>query len=50
MLYKFPANLNLEYVHSIIIANFRVAKDYVWALRKDPEYLAETVLDYSEHR
>ena len=48
--YKLPANLNLERVHSIIAAKFSAAEDHVWALREDPEYFAEIVLDYSEHR
>ena len=48
--YKLPAILNLERVHSIIAAKFSAAEDHVWSLREDPEYFADVILDYSEHR
>ena len=47
--YRLPANLDIKRVYSIIAAKYSAAEDHFWALREDPGYFAETMLDFSEH-
>ncbi|OCL06401.1 hypothetical protein AOQ84DRAFT_411066 [Glonium stellatum] len=48
--YRLPANLDLNRLESLIAAKLSAAEDHVWALREDPGYFAETLLDWKEHR
>ncbi|RDL38913.1 Uncharacterized protein BP5553_03253 [Venustampulla echinocandica] len=48
--YRLPANLHFNRLKSIIAAKRSAAEDHIWALREDPGYFAETIIDWSEHR
>ncbi|KAE8348864.1 hypothetical protein BDV28DRAFT_142538 [Aspergillus coremiiformis] len=48
--YRLPARLDLSRLQSIIAAKRSAAEDHIWALREDPGYFADTVLDRKEHR
>ena len=48
--YRLPANLDLRRLESLVAAKLSAAEDHVWALREDPGYFAQTVLDWREHR
>lgn len=44
--------LILTFIHlqAAIAGKRSAAMDYIWALRKDPVYVAEVLRDYNEHR
>lgn len=48
--YRLPANLDLDRLRAILAARLSAAEDHLWALREDPGYFAETIMDWSEHR
>ncbi|KAE8443360.1 hypothetical protein EG329_001918 [Mollisiaceae sp. DMI_Dod_QoI] len=48
--YRLPANLDLDRLRGILAARLSAAEDHLWALREDPGYFADTVMDWSEHR
>ncbi|KAL7805289.1 hypothetical protein V8C44DRAFT_352215 [Trichoderma aethiopicum] len=48
--YRVPAQLDLGRVESLLSAKARAAEDHLWALREDPAYFRQHVLDAREHR
>ncbi|KAL6887176.1 hypothetical protein HDV57DRAFT_350471 [Trichoderma longibrachiatum] len=48
--YRVPAQLDLGRVESLLSAKARAAEDHLWALREDPAYFRQYVLDAREHR
>lgn len=48
--YRLPAKLDLKRIESLLAARTAAAEDHLWALREDPGYFAQDVLDYREHR
>lgn len=48
--YRVPQRLDLARVQSLLEARAFSAEDHLWALREDPGYFAETLLDWKEHR
>lgn len=48
--YRVPQRLDLARVRSLLEARASAAEDHLWALREDPSYFAETLLDSKEHR
>jgi hypothetical protein len=48
--YRPPAKLDLGQIESLLAARTVRAEDHIWAMREDPSYFAETILDYKEHR
>ncbi|KAI0444142.1 hypothetical protein F4803DRAFT_512780 [Xylaria telfairii] len=47
--YRPPARLDLQKIESLLSARTVRAEDHIWALREDPSYFAETMLDMKEH-
>ncbi|PKY07165.1 hypothetical protein P168DRAFT_302141 [Aspergillus campestris IBT 28561] len=48
--YRLPAGLDIRRLRSIFSAKRAAAEDHLWALREDPAYFADTVLNEKEHR
>lgn len=48
--YRVPQRLDLARVRSLLEARASAAEDHLWALREDPSYFAECLLDCKEHR
>ncbi|KAF2877930.1 hypothetical protein BDV95DRAFT_600621 [Massariosphaeria phaeospora] len=48
--YRPPADLDSVRLQSLVSAQRAQAIDYVWALREDPGFFADTVQDYRDHR
>ncbi|PTB65517.1 hypothetical protein BBK36DRAFT_1159666 [Trichoderma citrinoviride] len=48
--YRAPAQLDLGRIESLLSAKTRAAEDHLWALREDPAYFRQYVLDAREHR
>ncbi|KAM0817759.1 hypothetical protein AB5N19_03566 [Seiridium cardinale] len=48
--YRPPANLDLEKIESLLAARAAQAEDHIWALREDPSYFADNLLEMKEHR
>ncbi|KAK4138431.1 hypothetical protein BT67DRAFT_412777 [Trichocladium antarcticum] len=48
--YRVPAELDLAKVESLLSARASAAEDRLWALREDPLYFYEQLLDSKEHR
>lgn len=48
--YRLPANMDLPRLESLVAARKSAAEDHIWALREDPGYFADTILEYKEHR
>jgi plasmid maintenance system killer protein len=48
--YRLPASMDLERLESLIAAKKSATEDRIWALREDPGYFADAVLEYREHR
>ncbi|KAF7590995.1 hypothetical protein BBP40_002189 [Aspergillus hancockii] len=48
--YRLPASLDLSRLRSIVAAKRSAAEDHIWALREDPGYFADVILDRREHR
>ena len=48
--YRLPADLDFGRLESIVEAKLSAAKDHLLALREDPGYFADTVLDWKDHR
>jgi len=48
--YRPPANLDLYRMRGIIAAKRSASEDNLLALREDPGYFSDTVMDWSEHR
>ncbi|KAB8075126.1 hypothetical protein BDV29DRAFT_172510 [Aspergillus leporis] len=48
--YRLPASLDLGRLRSIVAAKRSAAEDHIWALREDPGYFADVILDRREHR
>ncbi|KAF2823904.1 hypothetical protein CC86DRAFT_384433 [Ophiobolus disseminans] len=47
---KYYTSVDFPRLRAYIGSILTNAKDHLWALREDPSYLADTVLEYSEHR
>lgn len=45
-----PPDLDLDRNESLLAARVALAEDHVWALREDPSYFAETILEMRQHR
>ncbi|CAF9941525.1 MAG: hypothetical protein HETSPECPRED_003636 [Heterodermia speciosa] len=48
--YRLPAHLDLKSLASLVKAKLSAAEDHVCALREDPSYFADTILEWKEHR
>ncbi|KAK4542981.1 hypothetical protein LTR36_005979 [Oleoguttula mirabilis] len=48
--YRVPASLDLSRLESLLAAKVSAAEDHLWALREDPGYFADSLLDLKEHR
>jgi hypothetical protein len=48
--YVIPVETNFYRLKDFINARYSAAQDHIWALREDPGYFQDTVLQYSEHR
>ncbi|KAE8389414.1 hypothetical protein BDV23DRAFT_157235 [Aspergillus alliaceus] len=48
--YRLPASLDFSRLRSIVAAKRSAAEDHIWALREDPGYFADVLLDRREHR
>ncbi|KAK1246176.1 hypothetical protein MKX07_005245 [Trichoderma sp. CBMAI-0711] len=48
--YRLPAQLDLGRIESLLSAKARAAEDHLWALREEPAYFRQYVLDAREHR
>ncbi|OTA98874.1 hypothetical protein M426DRAFT_325623 [Hypoxylon sp. CI-4A] len=48
--YRVPAHLNLDRIESLLDARTAAAEDHIWALREDPSFFADTLLETKEHR
>ena len=48
--YKLPQKLDLEKIASLLAARAAAAQDHIWALREDPGYYVDEVLQIKEHR
>ncbi|OOF91998.1 hypothetical protein ASPCADRAFT_409080 [Aspergillus carbonarius ITEM 5010] len=48
--YRVPAQLDLGRIASLLTARASAAEDHLWALREDPGYFANMVLEAKEHR
>lgn len=48
--YRAPAKLDLENIESLLAARASHAEQHIWALREDPSYFAEQLLEAKEHR
>ena len=48
--YRSPASLDFKRLESLIAAKKSASEDHIWALREDPSYFAESLLDFKEHR
>ncbi|PWY93426.1 hypothetical protein BO94DRAFT_563841 [Aspergillus sclerotioniger CBS 115572] len=48
--YRLPARLDIDRLHSIVAAKKSAAEDHIWALREDPGYFLEALLERKEHR
>ncbi|POS75154.1 hypothetical protein DHEL01_v206455 [Diaporthe helianthi] len=48
--YRVPARLDFGRLTSLLDARVSAAEDHLWALREDPSYFSETLLDWKDHR
>ncbi|KAG8159806.1 hypothetical protein KVR01_010443 [Diaporthe batatas] len=48
--YRVPARLDYSRLTSLLDAKASAAEDHLWALREDPSYFTETLLDWRDHR
>ncbi|KAF7952687.1 hypothetical protein EAE96_005918 [Botrytis aclada] len=48
--YRLPANIDFERLREIFAARLSAAEDYLFDLREDPGFFADTINDWSEHR
>lgn len=48
--YRLPANIDFERLRDILAARLSAAEDYLFDLREDPGFFADTINDWSEHR
>ncbi|OAQ62753.1 C2H2 and C2HC zinc finger [Pochonia chlamydosporia 170] len=48
--YRVPATLDLQNIESLLAARASRAEEHVWALREDPSYFADQLLEAREHR
>ncbi|KAL6405844.1 hypothetical protein AUP68_10983 [Ilyonectria robusta] len=48
--YRVPARFELEQVESLLAAKARAAEDHLWALREDPHYFHQHLVEGREHR
>ncbi|KAI9868436.1 MAG: hypothetical protein M1813_005880 [Trichoglossum hirsutum] len=48
--YRLPASLDFNRLQAIVAAKRSAAECHIWALREDPGYFADAVLDQKDHR
>ncbi|KAH7142916.1 hypothetical protein B0J13DRAFT_51700 [Dactylonectria estremocensis] len=48
--YRLPAQLDLARIESLLGARASAAEDHLWALREDPSYFAQQLLETRDHR
>ncbi|CAJ2511412.1 Uu.00g070370.m01.CDS01 [Anthostomella pinea] len=48
--YRLPAKLDFSRIERVLGARASAAEDHVWALREDPAYFAEQLIEVREHR
>lgn len=48
--YRAPDRMDLAKMESLLDAKASAAEDHIWALREDPSYFADVLLEYKEHR
>jgi hypothetical protein len=48
--YRAPSSMDLQRLKSLIEAKKSAAEDHIWALREDPGYFRDTLLENKEHR
>ncbi|KAF3062840.1 hypothetical protein GL218_09429 [Daldinia childiae] len=50
MPYRLPARLDLNRIESVLGARLSAAEDHLWAIREDPAYFLEQLIETKEHR
>ncbi|KAI1645504.1 uncharacterized protein F4817DRAFT_343539 [Daldinia loculata] len=50
MPYRLPARLDLSRIESVLGARLSAAEDHLWAIREDPAYFLEQLIEAKEHR
>ncbi|KAF2143937.1 uncharacterized protein K452DRAFT_285979 [Aplosporella prunicola CBS 121167] len=48
--YRLPADLDLVALEGLLSAKISATEDHIWALREDPGYFADIILEWKEHR
>ncbi|RYP74766.1 hypothetical protein DL769_003940 [Monosporascus sp. CRB-8-3] len=48
--YRLPARLDLSRIESVLGARVSAAEDHLWAVREDPAYFLEQLIESKEHR
>lgn len=48
--YRIPAKLDLQKIKALLAAQASHAQDHIWALREDPGYFADALLEMKEHQ
>ncbi|KAK0744793.1 hypothetical protein B0T21DRAFT_358403 [Apiosordaria backusii] len=48
--YRLPARIDFKRMELLLEAKVSAAKDHIWALREDPGYFADRIVDIREHR
>ncbi|RYP74945.1 hypothetical protein DL771_002729 [Monosporascus sp. 5C6A] len=48
--YRLPARLDLSRIESVLGARLSAAEDHLWAVREDPAYFLEQLIETKEHR
>ncbi|KAI0854223.1 hypothetical protein F5Y00DRAFT_222564 [Daldinia vernicosa] len=48
--YRLPARLDLGRIESVLGARLSAAEDHLWAMREDPAYFLEQLIETKEHR
>ncbi|RYO96355.1 hypothetical protein DL764_007491 [Monosporascus ibericus] len=48
--YRLPARLDLGRIESVLGARLSAAEDHLWAVREDPAYFLEQLIESKEHR
>ncbi|KAL6400035.1 hypothetical protein AUP68_15727 [Ilyonectria robusta] len=48
--YRVPAKFELEKVESLLAAKIQAAEDHLWALREDPHYFYQHLVEGQEYR
>jgi hypothetical protein len=48
--YRLPPKLDLDRIESVLAGRVSEAEDHIWALREDPSYFLDELMEVKEHR